>query len=148
MSFQWLQMRISEEIDRRKREAGILERLPRAVDELHQALQLCVESYQKAFGEQSADIQLQPFRILIVVRVEQDGQWTETARVQIVATSEVPGFQIDQGTTGDPLIIEVGMLPGDRLYYRDRAKDQYVTMEELTKRTIDRAFFPNLREER
>ena len=35
MSFQWLQMRITEEKDRRAREAQILERLPRALDELH-----------------------------------------------------------------------------------------------------------------
>src|ERR1700682_3962854 len=43
MSFQWLQMRIQEEKERRQREANILERLPRALEELHRSLIVCVE---------------------------------------------------------------------------------------------------------
>jgi hypothetical protein len=37
------------------------------------------------------------------------------------------------------------MLPGDKLFFRDREKDQYVSMEEVTHRALDRAFFPKLR---
>jgi hypothetical protein len=41
-------------------------------------------------------------------------------------------------------MIEVGLLPGDKLFYRDQ--DQFVTMEELTRRILDRALFPKLGE--
>src|SRR5579883_3146210 len=148
MSFQWLQMRISEEKDRREREAGILQRLPRALDEVHEALQDCVEAYREAFGEESADLVKLPGKLRVTVRTERNGEWQQTGRLEISTDTAVPGFQIDKGAGGDPYIIEVGMLPGDKLYYRDRAKDQYVTMEELTRRVMDRALFPNLNEER
>jgi hypothetical protein len=146
MSFQWLQMRISEENDRRKREAAIMERLPRALDEVHSALALCVEDYQRAFGAEAAEMFLQSGKIRLTVRAEEDGQWQQIARVEIVTMPAIPGFQIDCGVGGEPLIIEVGVLPGDKLFFRDRAKDQYVTMDELTRRTLDRAFFPSLGE--
>lgn len=146
MSFQWLQMRISEENDRRKREASVLERLPRALDETHKAFCDCVESYQHAFGEDAADVQLLPNKICVTVRAEREGRWQQIARVEVLVVPAIPGFQIDKGVGGEPLIIEVGVLPGDKLYYRDRDKDQYVTMEEFTRRTLDRALFPNLNE--
>ena len=52
--------------------------------------------------------------------------------------------QIDRA--GRPLTIEVGMLPGDKLYFRDMELDQYVTAEELTRRILDRGMFPKLPE--
>ena len=58
----------------------------------------------------------------------------------------LPGIQIDNGNGGDPLLIEIGLLPGDKLFFRDRAQDQYVTMEDLTRRILDREFFPKLGE--
>ena len=146
MPFQWLQMRISEENDRRKREAAVMERLPRALEEVHQALSECVESYQQVFGRDSAEILLQSGRIRVTVRGEKDGKWQQSGRVELVMTPAIPGFQIDRGAGGEPLVIEVGILPGGKLFYRDRAKDQYVTVEELTRRTLDRAMFPNLNE--
>ena len=146
MSFQWLQMRIGEESDRRKREAAILERLPRALDEVHQALVSCVESYRQAFGPESAEILLQSGRIRVTTRAQKDNQWQQSGRVEIVVSPAIPGFQVDRGGGGEPLIIEVGVLPGDKLFYRDRAKDQYVTMDDLTRRMLDRALFPNLAE--
>ena len=44
MSFQWLRMRITEEQERRNREAQIQDRLPRALDEFHSALTGCLVS--------------------------------------------------------------------------------------------------------
>ena len=66
------------------------------------------------------------------------------ARIEITSVPTMPGFQIDRG--GSPLQIEVGMLPGDKIFYRDREKDQYLTMEELTRRILDRCLFPKLGE--
>lgn len=146
MSFQWLTMRISEENDRRKREAEILERLPRALEEVHESVMLCIESYKQAFGDQAAEVTLSADKLRVTVRAQREGRWQETSRVEVATVASIPGFQIDRGTGGEPLIIEVGVLPGDKLFFRDRAQDQYVTMEELTRRTLDRAFFPNLAE--
>jgi len=39
-------------------------------------------------------------------------------------------------------MIEVGLLPGDKLFYRDQ--DEFITGEELTRRILDRALFPKL----
>ena len=146
MAFQWLTMRISEEKDRRKRETATLNRLPDALAEVHGALLKCIESFQSAFGPEAADIHLQSTKIRVIAREEVEGRWQQAGRVEVLMVPALPGFQIDNGTGGEPLLIDVGLLPGDKLYYRDRAKDQYVTMEELTRRILDRAFFPKLAE--
>ena len=109
MSFQWLQMRITEEQDRRQRESEILERLPRALQEVHQNLQICVEAYRASFGEEAADLQLMRSRIQIVVREEAEGQWQQHSAVNVIIVPEIPGFRIERG--GDSLVVEVGMLP-------------------------------------
>jgi hypothetical protein len=145
MSFQWLDMRITEEQDRRKRESEILERLPRALNEVYEALTDCIESYTAAFGAESAEMTLQPSRIQISVREEQDETWKQRAKVNVSAVPAVPGFEIEGGTAA-PLLIEVGLLPGEKVYYRDREQDKYLGMEELTRRILDRAFFPKLAE--
>jgi len=44
------------------------------------------------------------------------------------------------------LAVEVGLLSSDKLYYHDCPQDQYLTLEDLTKRVLDRALFPKLRE--
>jgi hypothetical protein len=144
MSFEWLDMRITEEQERRAREAQILERLPRALDEVHGALSGCIESYTAAFGNQSAEMTLQNSRIHISIREEQDGKWQQISRVDVSTVPSVPGFQIERGN--EPLIIEVGMLPGEKVFYRDRVLDKYLSMEELTRRILDRALFPKLGE--
>ena len=145
MPFHWLKMRISEEQDRRLREAQIRERLPRALDDLLHALVDCIETYTTAFGAEAAELQLDGGRISIVVREALDGQWRQRTTVEIAMVEAVPGFQIDTG--GEPLVIEVGMLPGDKLFYRDRDRDQYVSVDEITHRALDRAFFPRLKVE-
>jgi len=142
MGFQWLGMRIQEEQERRQREAQILERLPRALEETHRHLAECVEAYAGAFGPESADIHLQASKIRITVRDEQDGKWQQRAKIEVSIIASLPGFRIERG--GEPLMIEVGLLPGDKLFYRDQ--DEFLTMEELTRRTLDRAFFPKLGE--
>jgi hypothetical protein len=142
MSFQWLQMRISEEQDRRQRETEILERLPRVLDEVHRALSVCVENYAQAFGPEAIEMHFQSHKIRVTVREELDGKWEEAAKVEIGIVTKLPGIHIDRN--GAPLDIEVGMLPGDKAFYKDG--EQFLTMEELTRRILDRAMFPKLGE--
>ncbi len=142
MSFQWLEQRVQEEQERRQREAQILARLPRAVEETYRHLAGCVEVYTDAFGPESADIHLQASKIRITVREEQEGKWQQRAKVEISIIASLPGFRIERG--GEPLMIEVGLLPGDKLFYRDQ--DEFITGEELTRRILDRALFPKLGE--
>jgi|ERR1041384_8580450 hypothetical protein len=144
MSFQWLQMRISEEKDRRLRESQIQERLPRALEELHKEVSDCIENYVRSFGMQAADATLLGSKIRVVVREEREGKWQPRGKVEITAVPALPGFQIER--ENGPLVIEVGMLPGDRIFYRDQELDQYLNMEELTRRILDRTLFPKLRE--
>jgi hypothetical protein len=144
MSFQWLQMRIQEEKERRQREANILDRLPRALEELFKSLIVCVEDYTRSFGPEAADIVLLPAKIRISVREPHDGQWVVSSKVDVLSVASLPGFQIDRGETS--LAIELGLLPEDKLFYRDREQDKYLTMEDLTRRVLDRAFFPKLQE--
>jgi hypothetical protein len=133
MSFQWLQMRITEEKERRDRERMILERLPRALEELRQSLTLCVDAYNQAFGADSASLALEQDSIHIVAA---------GGKVEIAPDASLPGFRIERGS--DRLLIQVGMLPGDKLFYRD--EDKYLTAEEMTRRILDRALFPKLTE--
>ncbi len=142
MSFQWLQSRISEEHERRLRESQILEQLPLALEEVHRSLALCVDHYTDAFGPEAGDMQLHASKIRITVREEQDGKWEQSAKIEITMVPALPGLRIER--TGDPLLVEVGMLPGDKLFYKDG--DQYLTMDELTRRILDRAFFPKLKD--
>ena len=144
MSFQWLQMRIQEEKERRQREKNIQERLPRALEELFQSLIVCVEDYTRSFGPESADAILLPAKIKVSVREPRDGKWVVASKVDVLSILALPGFQIDRGETS--LAIEVGLLPEDKLFYRDREQDKYLSMEDLTRRVLDRVFFPKLQE--
>jgi len=143
--FHWLQMRIAEEKERRDRETMILDRLPQAAAQVEHALATCVANYIAAFGPRAASIESKDSVIHVVVREETAGVvWRERSRIEVVSVPTIPGFQIDRA--GSPLLIEVGLLPGEKLYYRDREKDQYLTMEELTRRILDRSMFPKLKE--
>src|SRR5579862_3328676 len=104
MSFQWLDMRITEERDRRKREERILERLPSALDEMHKTLGECVSEYQTAFGADSVEISGHLSRIRINVREEHEGKWETTSKIEIALDTTLPGLQIDRA--GKPLAIE------------------------------------------
>jgi hypothetical protein len=142
MSFQWLTMRIGEETDRRRREAQVLERLPRALEELHKYLKECIDDYRKAFGPESVETAATSSRVHITVREQRDGKWEPASKIEILVDTLLPGFKIDRA--GLPLTIEVGILPGDKLYFRDSEQDQYVTTEEVTRRILDRGLFPKL----
>jgi hypothetical protein len=142
MSFEWLQLRIQEEKDRRQREAEILERLPRTLQDLHGALMDCIEDYKLVFGAEAADIALLPAKIVVTVNEKRDDGWHGASKVEVSLIPSIPGYQIDHGEVS--VVIEVGLLPGEKVFYRDREHDKYLTMEELTRRIVDRAFFPKL----
>jgi hypothetical protein len=145
MSFQWLQMRIQEERERRQREAQILDVLPHTLEELHRALVECVKSYTEVFGAESAEIAMLPSKITVTIHEPGERGWQTTSKVEIGVAPAVPGLQIERGEVS--MSVEVGLLPGKKVFYRDREKDKYLTMEELTRRVLDRAFFPKLQEE-
>jgi hypothetical protein len=145
MAFQWLQMRIQEERERRELQARHLARLPGALQELHDHLAECIRSYHENFGSDSADIVLLPNRIQVTVREERDGKWQALSKVEVICVPELPGFRVERGEYS--LEVEVGLLPSDKLFYRDRELDKYLTMEEFTRRILDRALFPALKEQ-
>jgi hypothetical protein len=145
MAFQWLQMRIQEERERRELQAKHLARLPAALQEIHDHLAECLQSYTENFGANSADIVMFPNRIKITVREERDGKWQALAKVEVICVPEMPGFRIERGESS--MAVEFGLLPSDKLFYRDREQDKYLTMEEFTRRILDRALFPGLREQ-
>jgi hypothetical protein len=140
MNIQWIEARILEEQERRQREDNILKRLPSALEELYDSLKECVDSYKNAFGPRSATIQLGAGRLRVEVRDEVDGKWTARAEILVSHDLTIPGFRIERG--GEPYLVEVGVLSGDKLSYRDG--DEYLTLEELTRRILDRAMFPKL----
>ena len=138
MAFQWLQMRITEEQERRRREAQIREMLPAASKELQGSLSECVGAYTAAFGAASATMDFQPPVLRIVAQ-------EPPSKLEVIADPAIPGFDVRRDGE-NALTIEVGLLPSNRLSYRDRAADQYLNNEELTRRILDRTLFPNLKD--
>jgi len=135
MSFQWLQMRIQEEKDRRKRESITFERLPSALEELHEVLKQGIAAYTDAFGSETVEMSLLASGIRIA---------TPAVQVEVTIAPEIPGFRIVRGEHSAG--VEVGLLPSNNLYYRDPVLDVYLTLEDLTRRVLDRALFPKLSE--
>src|SRR3954471_23886174 len=135
MSFQWLQMRIGEEKDRRGREADVLARLPRAFDELEANLAGCVSAFETEFGGESARLQRDGLKL----SVAGDG-----GTVEVNPLLELPGIEIRRNQSARE--IKVGILPGDRVFYLDVTADQYLSMDELTRLILDRVLFPKLQE--
>jgi hypothetical protein len=145
MAFQWLQMRVQEERERRELQAKHLERMPGALQEIHDHLAECIQTYTENFGADAADIVMLPNRIKVTVREERDGKWQVLSKVEVVCVPEMPGFRVERGDY--TMAVEFGLLPSDKLFYRDREQDKYLTMEEFTRRILDRALFPALREQ-
>lgn len=133
MSFQWLQIRITEEKDRRERENNILNRLPAAFVDLRSQLTECIEVYNEAFPEAKGALE----EAEGVIRVR-----AVDARVEIQLDPALPGFHIDQAA--GRISIVVGVLPAGNLFFRDQ--DKYLSVEELTRRILDRALFPKLKD--
>jgi hypothetical protein len=142
MTFQWLQMRITEENDRRLKESQTLERLPRVMDEVHGAIVDCVNAYASAFGTEAIELKYFLHKLRLTVNEQKEGKWEKAAKVEVNAVTKPPGIRVD--CNGNAFEIEVGLLPGDKLFYKDGEK--FLTMEELTRRILDRALFPKLGE--
>jgi hypothetical protein len=142
MGFQWLAMRISEEQDRREREAWIRERMPRALTDLFESVKECIDAYTETFGAESASVDYIGDRIRITVREERGATWQPRAEILIHAVAGLPGFRID--SNGEITEVPVGVLPGDRVFYMQG--DHYLTMEQLTRLILDRSLFPKLAE--
>jgi hypothetical protein len=144
MSFQWLHLRIQEEKDRREREKLTLERLPIALEDLHDILKQGVDSYKEAFGSGTVEIVLLPSKIKITARESKNEHAQPLAKVEVVLAGEIPGFRVDRGDTS--VDVEVGILSSNNLFYRDRERDVYLNMEDLTRRILDPVLFPKLRD--
>ncbi|HXA52416.1 MAG TPA: hypothetical protein VNV86_18995 [Candidatus Acidoferrum sp.] len=142
MSFQWLHLRIQEEKDRREREKLTLERLPIALEDLHDILKQGVESYKEAFGPGTVEIVLLPSKIKITARESKNDHAQPLAKVEVVLAGEIPGFRVDRGDKS--VDVEVGILSSNNLFYRDRERDVYLNMEDLTRRILDPVLFPKL----
>jgi len=140
MGYQWLEMRITEENERRQRETMTLDRLPSIMDEVNSAIAECTEAYREAFGKESIDLSYFLHKIRLTVREQKEGKWEKAARVEISTLTKPPSLHIDRN--GDVIDIEVGILPGDKVFYKDGEK--FLTMEELTRRILDRSLFPKL----
>ncbi len=140
MTFPWLEMRINEERDRREREAEIMARLPRAVEEIFAVINDCVKLYCENFGAEAGKATLQNGSIHVTVREEKAGHWTTRGSIEITMLPELPGIEVNRG--GDRTQIQIGILPGDRVFYK--LGEDYLTMEELTQRILDRALCPKL----
>src|SRR6476661_3763511 len=108
VSFQWLQLRITEEKERRDREAQILARLPGAVDELRDSLAICVQDYTAAFAGDPVVLTREDLRLTIAA---------EGNRVDVIGDPQLPGLQVQR--EGSTTSIQIGILPGDRLFYLD-----------------------------
>jgi hypothetical protein len=142
--FQWLQMRITEEQERRKKEAAVLARLPGALEELRRQLTECVEAFDAAFGpDQAGEVLCRAGKIKVTVRTRTNGQWQDNEKVEVTMLPALPGFQVERPGS-EPMMIDVGMLPGDKLFYR--TSDKFLTEEELTRRVLDHVLFPKLTE--
>jgi hypothetical protein len=98
----------------------------------------------ESFGDESVDIQLFRGRIKVTVREFEEDKWQTTGKVEVVQAPDIPGFQIQRGEYS--MAVEVGLLPSNKLFYRDCEQDKYLTLDDLTKRVLDRALFPKLRE--
>jgi hypothetical protein len=143
MSSQWLGMRIQEEKDRRQRETRTQERLPDALEQVYGELRQCIANYTNAFGEQSAGIELDGATIRVTASEEEQGDWQVRNTVQVTLLPQLPGFQIERAGV-EAKSVSIGLLPGDKLFYRDQ--DEYITLEEFSRRILDRVLFPKLAE--
>lgn len=140
MPFQWLEMRISEETDRRRKEADTLERLPRVMDEVHRHIADCAQAYADAFGKECIELSYFLRKLRITLRELKEGKWEKSGKIEVTAVTKPPSLHVD--CNGDVLDIEVGILGEDKIYYK--VGETFLTEEELTRRILDRAFFPKL----
>ena len=129
-------MRISEEKDRRERENAVLARLEEVFLDLRSHLADCVETYNQAFAGAPATLEDIEGPVRTIRISANDNQ------VEMSMDHTVPGFQIDQPAGRTSII--TGVLPGGNMFYRD--SDRYLSLEEVTKKVLDRTLFPKLKD--
>jgi hypothetical protein len=103
-----------------------------------------VESYKEAFGSGTVEIVLLPSKIKITAREGKNDYAQPLAKVEVVLAAEIPGFRVDRDDKA--VDVEVGILSSNNLFYRDRERDVYLNMEDLTRRILDPVLFPKLRD--
>ncbi len=140
MAYQWLAVRIGEEKDRRHREDFVRQRLPLAFEEVHKALAECAAAFAGAFGPQAIQVRKDAATIGLTICEEWEGQWSKRADIEINLDAALPGFRVSRG--GESFSVVVGMLPGDKLFYK--RDDQYLAIEDVTRTVLDRVLFPKL----
>jgi hypothetical protein len=142
MSFQWIQMRIAEEKERRNREDVVRARLPLAMEELRTALGACASDFNRAFEDQAVEVSSASNGILVSVRQQSGGSWSNRAKVTVSVNPELPGFVVTNG--GAPISVQVGMLGGNKIFYK--SEEYYLSIEDLTKLILDRVLFPGFKD--
>jgi hypothetical protein len=110
------------------------------MDEVHRAIADCVAAYAAAFGPESIELTYLLHKVRVTVRELKEGKWEKSGRIEVTTLTKPPSLHIDRD--GDVLDIEAGLLPGGKIFYKDGEK--FLTMEELTRRILDRALFPKL----
>ena len=95
----------------------------------------CVADYAAAFGNDRVTLTRDNLRLSVA---------SDNGRVEIIADTELPGFRIERNEGA--MAVQVGVLAGDRLFYLDKDSDQYLSMEDLTRRALDRVLFPKLKD--
>ncbi len=140
MAYQWLTVRIAEEKDRRQREDFVRQRLPLAFEEVYKAMAECAAAFANAFGPQAIQVRKDAATIGMTVCEEREGQWRPRAEIEITLDAALPGFRVSRGGESFPIV--VGMLPGDKLFYK--REDQYLAIEDVTRMVLDRVLFPKL----
>ncbi len=141
MTPQWLEMRIQEEQDRRQKEARIQELLPQALEDVHSRLAACVARFKEAFGPESAEVSNLVSKLRVITREEQAGKWQTRGKVDISLVSLPPSLKIE-GPDSDPLLIEIGLLSGDRFSFK--FGEQFLTEDDVSRYILDRLLFPKL----
>lgn len=142
MSYQWLDMRITEEADRRQREAKTLACLPGAFQELRGAIAVCLSAYCEAFGAASAELTETPAGLRVTAYDRGPAGRVEHARVDVSLVTELPGIRITSGA--EPVLIDMGVMPDGEVFYR--LHGSFLTMEDVTRSVLDRVLFPKLGE--
>src|ERR1019366_28828 len=118
--------------------------MPAALHEIYDYPAQCIKAYTENFGADSASIVLLPERIQVTVREERHGKRQRESKGEEIPVADMQGFRVERGEFS--MAVEFGRLPSDKLFYLDREQGKYLTMEEFTKRILDRALFPALPE--
>ena len=92
----------------------------------------------------TVEIVLLPSKIKVTAREAKNDHAAPLAKVEVVLAGEIPGFRLDHADK--PVDVEVGILSSNNLFYRDRERDVYLNMEDLTRRILDPVLFPKLRD--